>query len=782
MAEMVYRRRRKRRVRMLDERRFVLPMPTQAQAVRALRAAGAATPGFLLALTQLLDMPPCLYAAYAASLAALQRPVRWPLVGAGAAIVLRWLCGLESHWEALITLAILLAGPFVLQERGNGWLMAFTAGALLPMAIRGCLAPTAREMILALGALALSTLCAPVFCRGLKALTARGCDGRPLPMDGMEDQLGVAMLALMICSGGAHLLAVGINIGMAMTAAGVLLLGLHFGAGVGCAAGIIAGLCMSLTGLPMLLSVSLAAGGFLTGVMRATGRRGLCCGAFAASALTPLLITGSASMGCGVGVIAASAGVLLMPEPLRMRLENQLQRLRRDCTHAGNAYAACMLAAWEKTVDAMAMSVPSPVRQERPRDAAWWTSRLCGGCAQSEGCPGIATAAAVERVESVWDYHEAEEAVWQSALEGLRGLGCQRLYQLREGMEALRQEDAVHRRHVRHALEQREMLVTHLTAMAGAARRFAHLSQGESWWDALMARRIRQALSEAAFPARLMWLRRVQGHVQAAFALQEITGVRQLAQELCELVGAAAGVMMMTAAVDGERVRLAERPPLEAECGVATACIGGQRVCGDTAWYGVLQDGRFMAAASDGMGHGEEAALSSRQTVELLRLCLDAGYTLQQTLTAVNGMMLLGGTGERFITVDLLTIDLWTGQALLEKLGAAGTWLQQQGTLTCLTGDALPIGILESVQSGESMLRLQPGDAMVLLTDGVEEAFPDRGLLQDAVVLALTEEDPACAAQSLLDAALRVCDGIRNDDQTVLVIRLHSVQKGETGV
>lgn len=782
MAEMVYRRKRRRRVRLLDERRFAIPLPTREQAGIALRVAGEAAPGFLMALAELLDMPSGLHAAYAAALAALGRPIRWPLAGAGAAMLLRLLSGLDPRWEGLVTLLLLWAGPLVLAGRGNAALMAFTAVALLPMAVRGWMAPTAMELILSVASVGFSVLCAPVICRGLKAVGAQGCDGRPLQMDALEDRLGVAMLVLLMMCGGARLLVLGVNVGVTLAAAGGLLLGLQFGAGAGCAAGIISGLCLSMAGLPMLLCVSLAAGGFLAGIMQATGRRWLCCASFAAAAITPMLITGTAGTGCGVAVAAAVLFVLLMPERAAEPVSRFLQRLRSDQPQAGDAYAASMLAAWEKTVNAMAMSVPSPVRREAERDGAWWTAKLCEGCAEADSCPGLQAPAAVERAESVWDYRGAEEPVWQSALESLRGMGCQRLYHMMQGMDALRQEDAQHSRRVRRALEQRGMLVTHLTAMAGAARRFAHLSQGENWWDALMARRIRSALSDAAVPARLTWVRRVQGHVQAAFVLQDITAVRRQAEELCELVGAAAGVMMMTAGIDGERVRLTERPPLEVVCGVGTACIGGQSVCGDTAWYGLLQDGRFMAAVSDGMGHGEEAALSSQQTAELLRLCLDAGYTLAQTLTAVNGMMLLGGNGERFITVDLLTIDLWTGQAMLEKLGAAGSWLQQRDTLSQLTGDALPIGILEGVQSGERVLRLQHGDAIVLLTDGVEEAFDSREALQDAVLLALMEEEPGNAAESLLDAALRAEGGVRRDDQTAVVLRIRAVQKEGRGV
>ena len=177
----------------------------------------------------------------------------------------------------------------------------------------------------------------------------------------------------------------------------------------------------------------------------------------------------------------------------------------------------------------------------------------------------------------------------------------------------------------------------------------------------------------------------------------------------------------------------------------------------------------MLVALCDGMGHGDKAELASRQTAELLRLCLDAGYSRQQTLTAVNGMLLLGG-GERFSTADVLTIDLWKGQATLDKLGAAASWLCQQGTLSRFTGNALPLGILQDIDLSGSDIRLRDGDALVLLTDGVEDAFGSVNKLEGAILSAVEEESPQDAAEALLAAAYHADDGQRRDDQSVVVV------------
>jgi len=262
----------------------------------------------------------------------------------------------------------------------------------------------------------------------------------------------------------------------------------------------------------------------------------------------------------------------------------------------------------------------------------------------------------------------------------------------------------------------------------------------------------------------------VQGHAQAAFELQFITGARKQAEELCLLASAVLDLPMQLAEIDGERLLLAECPPLTAAAGVATAPVTNGVQCGDTVWQGDLQDGRYLVALSDGMGHGEAAQLASRQAVELLRLCLDAGYSRQQALTAVNGMMLLGGRGERFATADVLTIDLWKGHAALDKMGAAASWVQQAGVLTRCTSDTLPLGILEDIDLSGSDMRLHEGDAVVLLTDGVEEAFRSAAALENTIRAALEEENPQDAAEAILSAAYDADGGQRRDDQSAVVV------------
>ena len=135
------------------------------------------------------------------------------------------------------------------------------------------------------------------------------------------------------------------------------------------------------------------------------------------------------------------------------------------------------------------------------------------------------------------------------------------------------------------------------------------------------------------------------------------------------------------------------------------------------------------------------------------------------------GMMLLAGQGERVTTVDLFLLDLWTGKASLDKLGAAGSYLMQAEGLSLLGGDALPLGILENVESGEKLMQLHQGDTLILLSDGVEDAYENRQSMEETIRDALTLESAQDAANAILTGA-QSGDTAPADDQTVLVLRL----------
>lgn len=760
MAEAIARRSRRRTDRWLPRESGFQLARLRSGAVFALQC----VPGGLLAFADIMGIPSGFHAALGAAMATAGKDLRPVIAGGAAAMLLRLLSGVAPRWEQLITLCVLQAAAGLLQGRENLALALFAAAAMLPTAVSAAFAPTAAEMLLGWATPVLAGLAAPVIARALRCLQGSRS------LCAVEERLSVGFLGALCVCGGACIRVFGVNAGVLLSAAAANALALVLGVGAGALGGMLAGVMLAMQGLPLEIGVALSMGGFLAGMAQLLGKRRLSSGAFAVGAYLPLLLCGAKANGAGEAVLLGALVIGLLPGLQWERLQQFLRRFMASEPAPGDAYAASALAAWEKTVAAMARAVPSPGEDTETHDGVWWEDKLCRDCPECALCGCLLTELGQEKAEQVWQFRFADEMIWQDALENLRGMGCKRLYHLIGAMNALRREDETARGIIRQAEMQRSMLVTHLNALSGAARRFAAMSAGENWWDHMAAKRVRRALAERAAPMTLSYVRRVQGHVQAALELHAITGARKQAEEICGLLSAVLDTPMQLAALDGDRLLFTERPPLCVQTGRAEAPAEEENVCGDTVWAGMLADGRYLAALSDGMGHGQRAALSSRQTAELLRLCLDAGYTHAQTLTAVNGMMLLGGGGERFATADVLTIDLWKGQATLDKLGAAATWVWHGGALTRYTADALPLGILEDAAAEGVSFRLAAGDAVVLLTDGVEDAFPNVQALETAIRTALTCSAAQKAAECLLASALDAGGGKRRDDQSAVVV------------
>lgn len=756
-----------------------MPRPFAAKTLEILgemlRLAGRMLPAFLLVFADLLSIPSGLHAAYMTALGCLGESLLWPACGWGLSLLMRLVWGLPLRLETLVTLGLTLLSPMLLHRRGMARLMGWTAVCLLPMVLRPIFLGTAAEVLLGMGAMVVGGLSAPVFLRAVKVL------GGGEAIDTMEERVAVGYLCGMLLCGGGRMLLFLVNVGVWGAAFLTLCAALFLGVGAGTVIGMMAGIAMAMQGLPIGIPVALALGGFSAGMAQALNRRWLTCLSFALGSLLALLLCGATGYGCAGGVVLATLAVLLLPRDRSERLQRLARRFLPVRTSMGDGYAASALASWEHTVDAMAKAVPSPMEEEGDRTCAWWKCRLCEGCPDDADCACMLSSLALHQAEAVWKMRGEQDESWRVALENLRGLGCGRLYFLRERMDVLRREDKNRQQENIRLGHQRDMLVTHLQAMAGAARHFAQLSAGATWWDDVSADQLRRVLAEMAYPASLLYARRVQGHARVCLESRRAYEAENQADELCAIVSRTLELPMTVGEIEGDRITLMERPLWQVVHGVARRGVDGRDVCGDTALCLSLGDGRFLAALSDGMGHGEQARKESRQTVELLRLCLDAGYTRQQSLTAVNGMMLLSSRGERFSTVDLVLCDLWTGQVTLDKMGAAASWLIRGREMTELTGDALPLGVLEQVESRSEVLRVREGDQLILMTDGVEDAFDSREALRDALIQAADEPNAQDAAHSLLLSADKGEGAGGHDDRTVAVLRFFSQNTVQTG-
>jgi serine phosphatase RsbU (regulator of sigma subunit) len=139
-------------------------------------------------------------------------------------------------------------------------------------------------------------------------------------------------------------------------------------------------------------------------------------------------------------------------------------------------------------------------------------------------------------------------------------------------------------------------------------------------------------------------------------------------------------------------------------------------------------------AVFDAVGHGLQASLLANLAVSCYRNSRRAGLDLAHTAAAIDAALDEMFGGERFVTALLGQLDIDTGVFRWINAGhPAAMLLRDAQVVKELAGEpSLPLGINALTGSGPEHFSvtsesLQPGDRLLLLTDGVDEARTEDG-------------------------------------------------------
>lgn len=215
-------------------------------------------------------------------------------------------------------------------------------------------------------------------------------------------------------------------------------------------------------------------------------------------------------------------------------------------------------------------------------------------------------------------------------------------------------------------------------------------------------------------------------------------------------------------------LQLVRKNEMDVEGGMATARKKGERVNGDVFSAIHLGKGQELICLCDGMGSGVSAAQTARIASKLIALFFEAGFDQTQVIPMVNRILSMR-TKEVFAAVDLCLVDLVQGHCQMIKTGAAPSWIIRNGIAESITAPALPIGIVDEVRPGIIERTIEPGDTIVLLSDGIADLITKEELPQ---WLGQVEqaESAAKAAETLLTMARERAEG--RDDMTAVVLRM----------
>lgn len=208
--------------------------------------------------------------------------------------------------------------------------------------------------------------------------------------------------------------------------------------------------------------------------------------------------------------------------------------------------------------------------------------------------------------------------------------------------------------------------------------------------------------------------------------------------------------------------------------------IPTHQVGGD--FYDVLKrpDGSWLAAVADVSGKGVGAALLASLLQGVLLEAASSGAGLQEWLPRLNHFLLERTSGEKYATMFACTVDP-LGNMRYVNAGHSRPFLLRNRPggpeLEVLDQDGFPVGLLDMATYPVIDLQLNPGDTLVLFSDGVEEGrrankdFFGRERIASAIT--------ACASagvqvlhDGLRQALTDYLDGAQpHDDATLLLLR-----------
>lgn len=226
-----------------------------------------------------------------------------------------------------------------------------------------------------------------------------------------------------------------------------------------------------------------------------------------------------------------------------------------------------------------------------------------------------------------------------------------------------------------------------------------------------------------------------------------------------------------TMSCEGERVRVAlsEMPVYDVEIGSEQHIANNGKLCGDCLDYFNDGFGKTYAIVCDGMGTGGRAAVDGNMAVSIMGRLLKSGLTADSSLQIVNSALMVKSEDESLSTIDVSSIDLYTGRVSIKKAGSPLTFIKKNGRVFTKEMPSLPAGILNGIKFATDTVNLSTGDMVVMVSDGVITG--DEKWLEK-LIRTWNEGSTQELAKAVVAEAVKRRNDSRDDDITALAIKL----------
>ncbi|NJO91626.1 MAG: serine/threonine-protein phosphatase [Chloroflexia bacterium] len=209
-----------------------------------------------------------------------------------------------------------------------------------------------------------------------------------------------------------------------------------------------------------------------------------------------------------------------------------------------------------------------------------------------------------------------------------------------------------------------------------------------------------------------------------------------------------------------------------------------KEVAGDFYDFFFIDEDNFCIVISDVSGKGVPSALFMVIAKTLLQAEAQRGYAIKDVLFNVNNALSRNNETSMFATLFCGVINLKTGKLRMVNAGHNPPIMgnNKEGYKFIELNHNIALGVLDNFEFSAGETQLQPGDRILLYTDGITEAFNPEGEVfsEDRLMSTIISNGYANNMQLIQQIQQEIknftLDAEQSDDITILAITYNGIK------